>query len=139
MHHMAETVFHIAPGGPPGRSPTPKVAPELVPRANDPRSPQQHIEPDPFSRVLWPTSATTRPKTAQDPGRPGRIIKTSRYSHIDPWCPAAPHFGMVSRAPGAAQTPKIVDLRPAPKSCIKIYKCTKIGRIGKHCVRRVVV
>ena len=26
---------------------------------------------------------------------------------------------MVSRAPGAAQSPKIVDFRPAQKSCIK--------------------
>ncbi len=31
---------------------------------------------------------------------------------------------MVSRAPGAAQTPKIGDFRPAQKSCIKNPKCS---------------
>ena len=30
-----------------------------------------------------------------------------------------PYFGMVSRAPGAAQTPKIGYFRPAQKLCIK--------------------
>ena len=30
-----------------------------------------------------------------------------------------PHFGMAFGAPGAAQTPKIDDFRPAQKSCMK--------------------
>ncbi len=45
------------------------------------------------------------------PGGPNNHAKIWRL------CPS--YFCMVSRAPGAAQTPKIDDFRPAQKSCIK--------------------
>ncbi len=44
--------------------------------------------------------------------------------HSGRWGAKTPLVGMVFGAPGAAQTPKINDFRPAQNSCIKNPKCT---------------